>query len=242
MRIFFCLLLLSFSALSARSQGFLSGFFDEANQLFGKYALNGRVDYIAIKNNDKLYKSVITNIEEMDLNGKTVDEKKAFYINAYNLLVIKSVNDNWPVTMAKDVKGFFDEKKHKIAGEMLTLNEIEQTRLYDVYKDPRLHFVLVKANKGCPDIPNYGYYPTDLEKKLNDQTSNALNNTRFVQVKDEQKVVFLPAFFKTYEKDFLAGGNKSVLDFIKKYRTTKIPGGYKVDYYPAEYALNDKKR
>jgi hypothetical protein len=241
MRNILCFLLLSLSVLSARSQGFLSGFFDESNQLFGKYVGVGRVDYIAIKNNDKLYNSLISNIGEMDLSGKTPAEQKAFYINAYNILVIKSINDNWPVKSTKDIKGFFNETKHKIAGESLTLDEIEK-KIHETFKDPRIHFALVKGNKGLPDAVNFGYFPTDVERKLDEQTKLALNNTRFVQVKDEQKVVFLPPLFKTNEKDFLAGGNKSVLDFVKKYRDAKIPGSYKIDYYPAEWALNDKKR
>ncbi|MEO8495936.1 MAG: DUF547 domain-containing protein [Planctomycetota bacterium] len=53
----------------------------------------------------------------------------AFYINAYNSCCIKAILDNYPLHTPKDVEGFFDKLKFDVAGEKLTVSEIEYDRL-----------------------------------------------------------------------------------------------------------------
>ena len=57
----------------------------------------------------------------MDLSSAGSKEKQSFYINAYNLTVIKAVVDNYPIDSPMDVSGFFDAKKYSMAGESLDI-------------------------------------------------------------------------------------------------------------------------
>ncbi|MGB3774832.1 MAG: DUF547 domain-containing protein, partial [Leeuwenhoekiella sp.] len=83
-------------------------FFDAADAVFSTYVSDGKVDYAAIKSNpEKLEKALETaKITEVSIDNPEV--YKAFWINAYNLAVIKGVVDNYPLKSPLDVDGFFD--------------------------------------------------------------------------------------------------------------------------------------
>jgi len=224
------------SLISFATDYSVSTFFDAANTFFKTNVKNGLVNYAHIKTNrsslDKLVRQIAT--EEIASLSKT--SKKAFYINSYNILVIKSLVDNMPIKSPLDKKGFFDITKHKVAGENLALNDIENKKLRAVYNDARIHFVLVCGAKGCPKIIPSAYYPEKLEAQLNAQTKQAVNSTYFIRVKDSEKKVSISEIFKWYADDFNSYG--SIISFLNKYRATPIPSSYKLDYYTYDWNIN----
>ncbi len=215
----------------------LDTFTQEANTLFEKNVDNGKVDYAAIKKNtaqvDQLYKQ----IGSMSLDGLSKAEKKAFYINAYNIVTIHQVAENYPIKSPQDVKGFFDEKKHQVAGESLTLNALEKQKLLEPYGDPRVHFVLVCAAKSCPPLADFAYQADKLDQQLDEKTKQAMNDPTFIRVMEDKKQVQVSKIFDWYKGDFTKN-NASVLAFINQYRDKKIPDSYKVGYYEYDWQLN----
>ncbi|MEM9258889.1 MAG: DUF547 domain-containing protein, partial [Bacteroidota bacterium] len=195
---------------------------------------NGRVDYTTLKASNELA-PLIADIEAVDLSALSGNERKAFLINAYNLLVVNQALENHPLKSVLDVSGFFDGKKQNIGGRKLTLNQLEKDLLLKEYKDARLHFVLVCGALGCPPITNFAYQPAKLEAQLERQTRLALNDAAFIRVNDNE--VGLSQIFEWYASDF--GGSKAkVLDFINGYRTTALPADAKVSYYTYDWSLN----
>ena len=71
----------------------------------------------------------------MDLSSASAESKKAFYINAYNLIVIYQVSKFYPLKSPLDKSGFFDKVKHQVAGEALTLNALELKTLVFTTKE-----------------------------------------------------------------------------------------------------------
>ena len=124
------------------SQTLNNSFFTEADQFFKKHVINGRVDYAQAKTSTDL-PALITIIGQTDLSISSAAERKAFYINAYNLLVIQAAAESYPIASVNEIPGFFDRQKHQVAGESLTLNKLEKERLLKITNDARLHFVLV---------------------------------------------------------------------------------------------------
>lgn len=214
-------------------------FFSMANDFFRTHVENGRVDYKSIsKNPSQLYK-ILTLAKEIKVSKEDVDTYQAFWINGYNLLVIKSIVDNYPLKSPLDKAGFFDITKHEIGGEQITLNDLEHKMLRAVFpKEPRFHFVLVCAGLGCPPIINRAYLPSTLDNQLKKQISLALNDSNFIQV--NMNKVKISQIFEWYKDDFTRDG-KSLVDFINQYRTEKLPDTSKVSYYTYNWALNDIK-
>ncbi|MBX2841383.1 MAG: DUF547 domain-containing protein [Flammeovirgaceae bacterium] len=216
----------------------LNEFFKKTDEFLNKNVLDKAVDYNRIaKNKDELnYLTQAINTNSLDNNSD--QEKKAFFINAYNLLVIKSILANYPVNSPMDIPGFFDKQKHRISGELLTLNEIENDKIREEFKDSRIHFVLVCAAKGCPAIVNYAYRPEGLDQQLNNKTKSAINNPEFTKVDLASKKILLSEIFKWYKEDFTRETG-SLLEYVRKYYNKDIDESFTVDHYEYNWQLND---
>lgn len=213
-------------------------FFTKADVFFKSYVSDGKVAYKEIKENPALLQELINLAKDIQVTKDNASEYQSFWINTYNLFVISEVIKNYPIKTPLDVKGFFDSKTHDIAGEQITLNDIENKKLRAQFNnDPRFHFVLVCAGLGCPPIINEAYVSSKLEDQLNRQTVLALNNDKFIKVNVKKKKVGLSQIFEWYKSDFTANDN-TIIDFINLYRTNKIPGKVKTSFYEYNWNLN----
>ena len=213
-------------------------FFNKADAFFQTYVTNGKVKYAEIKANPTTLDELTTIITNTKVSSSDAKNYQAFYINAYNISVIKGIVSNYPTKSPLNIGGFFDGKKHTIAGEKITLNDLENKKLRAVFpKEARFHFVLVCAGLGCPPIIKNAYKPQTLEKQLLKQTVIAMDNPKFIRV--EGKKVKISQIFEWYKKDFTQFG--SLVEFINKYKTTKLPEGTKTGFYDYSWSLNDAK-
>ena len=213
-------------------------FYTSVTNLLQRHVADGQVKYKTLQKDIPELNRLARQIAQYDLSKATTAAKKAFYINAYNLLVLKQVMDHYPVASVMDVPGFFDKQKYKVAGESLTLNELENKKLRTPFKDARIHFALVCAAKSCPPLLNRAYTPQQVEKQLESQTKLALQDPAFTKVLPQQKKVQVSELFKWYEADFLAEAT-SIKEYINKYRAKPVPAHYTVEFYTYNWALNE---
>ncbi|GCC52147.1 DUF547 domain-containing protein [Chryseotalea sanaruensis] len=212
-------------------------FTEKADAFFKKYVKNGSVAYKAINLDKAEITSLYKEIGKMNLSSFSVNEKKAFYINAYNIIVIYWVAEYYPLKSPLDKSGFFDKVKHKVAGEDLSLNALEIKKLLLPYKDGRFHFVLACAAKSCPPLASFAIHPEKLEEQLNERTTMALNNGEWLRVVTADKKVALSKIFDWYKGDFTQKG--SAIEWINQYRKMKIPTDYVIEYYEYNWSLNE---
>ncbi len=211
--------------------------FELTDNFFSKYVENGRVDYEALVSNPQDLNLLYDQISEMELSGKSPEFVKAFYINAYNILVIKQVVDLYPIKSPLENGKFFNAIKHTVAGKKLTLDGIEKTTLLKTYPDPRIHFAVVCAAVGCPPIHNKAFTPENVESLLTERTTNAMNSEYFTRVSG--KKVELSEIFNWYNKDFVTKDQR-LIDFVNQFRDEKIPLSAQVSYYKYDWNLNIK--
>lgn len=229
------ILLTIFSASAGISQN-INAFFDEADSFFSTYVSNGNVDYKSISQNPSKLNSVLELAKDISVSTSKEKTYQAFWINAYNLSVIKGIIDNYPVKSPLDTKGFFDTTKYEVGGTKITLNDIENKKLRAQFNEPRFHFVLVCGAKGCPPIIPTAYTASNLEKLLQQQTVRALNDPNFIKVKGNN--IAFSEIFKWYKEDFVKNGTE--IDFLNKYRKEKVPNDAKITYYSYDWRLNSK--
>ena len=210
-------------------------FFDDTQDFLGSVVSNGKVDYQAVKGSTEL-QALIDYIATADVSGDDSNTKQAFYINAYNLLVINEAAKSYPLQTLNDVSGFFDRTSHTIAGERFTLNSFEKDFLLKEYQDPRYHFVLVCGALGCPPITNFAYTPILLEQQLERQTKKSLNDPNFVRTGDGR--IGLSQIFEWYRSDF-GSNKKAVIEYINGYRDNKLSVASKIYYYNYDWTIND---
>ncbi|PIB33642.1 hypothetical protein BFP78_05135 [Gaetbulibacter sp. 5U11] len=221
---------------SAKAQT-LNDFFAQTDAFLKAYVVKGKVDYKAIKENAETLTSILTIANQVSVSKTDAKNYQAFWINAYNLSVIKGIVDNYPVASPLDKAGFFDKITYSLAGQKVTLNTIENELLRGNFKDARFHFVLVCGAIGCPPLIANAYLPKTLEAQLDQQTKLALNGDYFVKVNDKKKTVEASEIMKWYNEDFVQNGMTEI-EFINKYRTNIIPENYKLKYFSYNWNLN----
>ncbi|MEP1093683.1 MAG: DUF547 domain-containing protein [Cyclobacteriaceae bacterium] len=214
-------------------------FFKLSDYYFSKYVYKGMVDYRYASSYSKEIDALYNLIGEVDLTSASKNEKMAFCINAYNLLVIYQVAKSYPIGNPLDQDGFFDKNPHKVAGREITLNQLEIDHMLRKFEDSRFHFVLACAAKSCPRLADFAYKPENVESLLEKRTKMTLNDDTFIRVIDGSSKVQISKIFEWYAGDFKNAD--SILEYINNFRDEKIPTNYAIEYYEYDWNLNEKK-
>ncbi|AUP80222.1 DUF547 domain-containing protein [Flavivirga eckloniae] len=229
------IVLLFLGSLSLSAQD-LNTFFEKADSFFKTNVANGKVAYSKINSNKAPLDEVLKLAESVSVSKSDAKNYQAFWINAYNLSVIKGIINNYPTKSPLDHKGFFDKTTYSLARKKITLNDIEHKLLRAQFNDARFHFVLVCGALGCPPLINKAYLPSTLNAQMDVQTKKALNGS-FLKVNTKKKRVQASQIMEWYKGDFTMNG-KTEIDFINTYRTEKIPNNFKLSYFPYNWNVN----
>lgn len=231
----YILILIALIGTNVQAQN-LETFFNQADTFFKTNVKSGKVNYDAIHKNSADLDVLLANAEKISVSKSDANNYQAFWINAYNLSVIKGIIDNYPTNSPLDNKGFFDKTTYSLGGKNITLNDIEHKLLRPVFKDPRFHFVLVCGAVGCPPLISKAYLPNTLDAQLEAQTVKAMNGS-FLKVNAKKKRVSASKIMEWYKEDFTMNG-KTEIDFINSYRTEKVPEASKLSYFEYNWNLN----
>lgn len=215
-------------------------FFEAADKFFKTYCMNGVVNYQDVKKNQSEIDEISALIKKANLDKAEPLYRKAFYINVYNFLVIRSIAESRQGETANKIKGFFDTKIHDVAGEKLTLKDIAEKKLRKMFFDVRVHFVLVNGAKSSPKAENFAYKPATVEDQINSVTRRCMNDSRFILTDKKNKQVLLSDIFRKYKDEFITS-KSGYLDFINPYRIEKIPADYKIEFMEFDWSLNGSR-
>lgn len=179
------------------------------------------------------------------------EERFAFWVNAYNLLAIKTVLDRYPISSIKDGGNFlfpiWKKNVGTVAGKDYSLDDIEHGVLRARFEEPRVHFAVVCASLSCPDLRAEPYEGIRLDEQLGDQARSFLENrTKGLVPGDDRKTAAVSSIFKWFGEDFDRGGG--VAQFIREHvdEDTKreisglTDGG--ISYLDYDWSLNDTAR
>jgi hypothetical protein len=205
-----------------------------------KKAVKGRyVNYDAVAKERTKLQAYIKGVASADVSKLSKNEKLAFYTNAYNAIVLEQVLVHKRPASVLKVKGFFDGIKHTVAGEQMTLNDLEGKKIRSA-GDPRIHFVVNCASDDCPPLAPFAYTGKNYDAKLEAQTKAYLNRKGATVVDDKAKTVEVVQLFEWYEKDF--GGKAKAKAFVEKYvpaaKDKLTKQGYALTYRQYDWDLN----
>ncbi|OGX86837.1 DUF547 domain-containing protein [Hymenobacter glacialis] len=201
----------------------------------------GKVNYAGIKRSPAQLNELQQAIAAFDVTKAEMADQYAFYLNAYNVLVIGEIVAHYPLQSVQDMPGFFNRTQLEVGREQLTLDQIENDKLRNIYADPRLHFALVCGTNSCPRLSRTAYVGKNLFVQLNDQAKFVLLDPAYVKVDEARQEVKLPEIFKWYEADFSTATKPGVM-FVNQFRKdARVPTWYAVDYQPYNWGLNDQK-
>jgi hypothetical protein len=219
------------------------------NRVLTNYVRDARVNYASLKAHSQdlnQYLEEVAAISRADFKQWPEKQQIAFLINVYNAYTFRLILDHYPVKSIKEIGGRWsnpwDQPVVHLFGQTLTLNAVEHKMLRKDYNEPRIHFALVCAAKGCPPLRGEAYVATRLDGQLDDQAKQFLADTQKNRVDASGRTVYLSPIFKWYGEDF-AKKSGSVLAFVKSYWPVITPSNYenfKIRYTDYDWSLNEQ--
>ncbi len=215
-------------------------------QLLDRHVQDGVVDYQGFKADEKMLDAYLDQMAAVEPDKLSRNEQFAFYINAYNAWTIKLILTRYPgISSIKDIGSIFSspwkKKISRINGKLLTLDEIEHEILRPRFQDPRIHFAVNCASKGCPKLISQPYEASSLAQQLDTVTRDFINNPDRNYLKGD--TLYVSRIFKWFAEDF----NHDIRGFFLQYasgdlRQALAAAGDDLDirYLDYDWSLNGK--
>ncbi len=186
------------------------------SDLLRKHVKNGVVDYSGFKAEENRLDAYLEVLEAVDPDTLNRNDQFAFYVNVYNAWTIKLILSGYPgVESIKDLGSFlkspWKKKIVRIDGNVITLDDVEHNILRPRFKDPRIHFAVNCASKGCPPLIAEPFRGDILDQQLSAATRAFLNNPK--QNRLDGNTFYVSKIFKWFSEDF----NDDVIGFFLKY-------------------------
>ncbi len=185
------------------------------------------------------------------------DARFAYYVNAYNALVIFTVIERSVQTSVRDVRGrlepasglgFFWALRFEVDAERMSLHSLENDILRRDFPDARLHAALNCASRSCPRMVDRAYHGDAMDEELA-AAALAFTAEPHVVIDETRREVRLSSIYEWYAEDFEAdarrqGGDPNVLTWIAQHTSMAGAierarhGGWPVRHVPYDWSLN----
>lgn len=222
---------------------------------------NGWVDYAGLKADSALLSRAALNLRAIQpdtLEQYSPPQQIAYWINAYNLLMLESVVQYYPIDSTGDVLNLFDRPHPGVAGQSVSLNEIDKNILWRGFADPRVNFALCRASVESPILVRAPYQPARLQAQLAAAASRFLTDTTRNLFNPETREAIISPLFETLERDFKnsywseipqdqSEETRAVFNFIAEALPDSLGRFLREDgviwsYMPNDTRLNDKAK
>ncbi len=236
------------------------------DQILDLYVRGGDVYYRALKLERAKLDGYVAGIATASVDKLSRDQRLAFWLNAYNALVLRTVIDHYPsparsadypAKSIRQIPGAFERLPHRVAGRTLTLDQIEQTILPE-FSDPRVYLALGRGAEGSGRLRSEAYAPQRLETQLSEAAAECVTRAGCVHLDRDGDRMEVSSIFSWREKEFSAAYaerapaefasrsaiERAVIAFVlPKLLTTEkeilAKNTFKVVYTPFDWTLND---
>ncbi len=218
---------------------------EDYDRLLKKYVNSqGFVAYEKWKGNGEDMKDLDNYLAQFAATGKAAsgNERYASLVNAYNAFVLQWILQNYPTESIWALKGSFKERRHKLGGMNVSLNDIENDMLRLEF-GWRTHAVLVCAARSCPPLQRSAYSAFRLDEQVARAYRTWLARNDLNEFFPEKNEASVSNIFKWFKGDFdKAGGAKTIM---AKYapapaRALLLKPDSKITYKSYNWGLNDQ--
>jgi len=207
----------------------------------------GLVNYRGFKADQKEFSQYLEQLSKNPPDASwSKQEQMAYWINAYNAYTIQLILNHYPVQSIKDIGSKIKipfvttpwaAEFFSIGGKKMSLDAIEHGTLRKKFNDPRIHFALVCASISCPRLRNEAYTAARLDRQLDEQGQDFLNNP--VKNKVSKSNPQLSRYFDWYKGDWNENG-QSVVKWVNRYSKTKLDANANVGFLEYNWNLNEQ--
>jgi hypothetical protein len=182
------------------------------DRILDVYVRDGLVYYAALRTERANLDRYVGSLERAEwVADAPAAEQHAFWINAYNALVLRTVINAYPVAGKADgypsvsiaqIPGAFDRQKHTVAGRVLTLDEIEKTVITG-FGDPRMLLALGRGTLGSARLRSEAYRGARLNEQLEQAVEEFVKRVDGFRIDRAAGVVTVTPWFSWREAAFV---------------------------------------
>lgn len=173
---------------------------DAWDRLLAAHVRDGDVDYPAFCDSPD-FDAYLEDLERASLDGAPREEQLGFLIDSYNAHAIGSILQGLRPGTLLGRYTFFLRERHPVAGEEITLFDLERERL-KAFDDPRIHFAISCASASCPKLRSSAFHAADLDVRLDAAAREFVNDSTRNRFDLEAGVAELSAIFDWYRDEF----------------------------------------
>jgi len=207
------------------------------------------------------------NVPAAAYDGWSRDQKMAFWLNAYNAIVLQTVVSQYPIRgksgaypagSIRQIPGAFERTKHRLAGQTLSLDEIEKNVLPG-FKEPRLYLALGRGAVGSGRLRSEAYTASRLATQLDAVRAEFVNDRFMLRIDRLTENISVTPIISWREAEFVAAYDKgeegsrfakrspverAVLAFIAPHvlrleRDFLEQNGFRIVFHEFDWRLND---
>ena len=238
------------------------------DRLLDLYVRDGFVYYNALKADHAALDRYVTALGEVtagELSGWPRERQLAFWINAYNAIVLQAVARHYPIrgtapqyprNSIRQIPGAFERTPHRVAGRSLTLDAIEKSVLPGL-RDPRAYLALGRGAAGSGRLRSEAYDGDRLGEQLRLVARETVTLPWLFRVDQLRRQVQLSPIFGWHEAEFVAAYpgvagrfegrgpiERAVLAFVEPYLMPAEvaylqDNRFEVRYLEFDWSLND---
>ncbi len=194
------------------------------NNLLNKFVHDGLVNYKDLANAPEL-DNAVKEIEGISPEHfADSNQKLAFWINAYNLLILKSIINHYPLKEHSALIRDLSLRKFIIGGQTIAVDDIRTTKISSLISanDPRPIFLVCGGTLGYPKLLSHPIASETMEADMQEATDEFINRPGNVVYEPRSCTLYISQFFK-WNKSLFPGS-----PFI--YVNNQLPKKRRVDF------------
>jgi hypothetical protein len=183
------------------------------DQVLDLYVRDGLVYYRALQIERGRFDAYVRSLDVAAAvyDGWARDEQAAFWVNAYNAFVLRTVINAYPIrgrspdyppNSIRQIPGAFERIQHRAAGRRVTLDEIEKTILPG-FKDPRAYLALGRGAVGSGRLRSEAFTAARLAGQLEAIQAEFVTRQRLLKIDRGTGQVAATPLLSWHEKEFV---------------------------------------
>ncbi len=215
---------------------------------------DGMVDYDALSQNREDLDSYIYQVETTGPTTApdqfpTDDHALAYYINAYNAVVVSGVLARGPEKKSVwrgliSGLSFFELMDITVDGRTTSLRDLEDDIIRGRFHDPRIHAAINCASMSCPRLQKLPFTGPLLQSQLDGAMGEFVNDP--AHVRQEARTIYLSRIFDWFRADFKdqeehLGAPGSLIGYINRFREKALDPGLRVRFLAYDKGINARR-
>lgn len=180
------------------------------------YVRDGLVYYLALRNERARFDRYVQSLGDVSagtLSSWPRERQLAYWINAYNAFVLRTVIDHYPIrgksaeypaNSLRQVPGAFERRTFRAGGRSVTLDAIEQD-VVATFNDPRALLALSRGAQGGPRLKSEAFTAERLNAQLETMQSELVTRRELVFVDIANERLSVNPLFSWREEAFANG-------------------------------------